>query len=493
MNGKSVQEAMDLPDMVSFIGGLKRLKAADGKANGLFFQKGMEILIARSPGRLDLMGGNDDYTGGLVFEATIREAVRVAVQPRLDDKVVFYNPEVAGLGWEESIEFSIADLMEDGKVKAASWIRAWCEEDKRRSWCAYILGDLYYLLKEYPDRVRKGFNLYLESDIPLGKGVSSSAAIEVAPMKAMAALYGIEVAGVDLALWTQWVEITLTGAACGVMDQLAVVMGGKDRFIPMLCQACIPYEQATLPPNLRVWGIDSGVRHAVSGIEYEAARAAAFMGYRYMCEMERLDPRLDESGIVSRYVDPLWNGYLANVSPALFREKYEVRLPASISGEAFSAKHRLHLDPHTQVRPGVEYPVLGATRYAVEENWRVNLFCKLITTGGGPVDDRVGRLLGELMYQAHVGYTDSGLASDATDLLVNLVRAEEGKGLLGAKVTGGGAGGTVAVLGFNTPKAESAFREVAEKYRKLGGRDPYVFDGSSPGADDFGVQKTIFS
>ncbi|HUX39887.1 MAG TPA: galactokinase family protein [Rectinemataceae bacterium] len=489
MSDDMMLDRLSLPDVKRFTSGLKDLAPSDGAGEKRFFRPGEEVLVSRSPGRLDLMGGNDDYTGGLVFEATIREAVMVAVQARSDRKVIFFNPAVRRLGWEEKIEFSLDDLREGSKLRPVAWVRAWCEADARRSWCAYILGDLYYLMKEFPDKVETGFNLYLESDIPLGKGVSSSAAIEVAPMKAMAALYGVETHGVDLALWTQWVEIALTGAACGVMDQLAVVMGGENVFIPMLCQPCLPQAPARLPSNLRVWGIDSGVRHAVTGIEYEAARAATFMGYRYLCEMEGLKPKLDESGIVSRYVDPLWNGYLANLSPALFREKYESRLPLKVMGADFNSKFPLHLDPHTKVRDAVNYPVLGATRYAVEENWRVNLFYKLITANPRSVDEGVARLLGELMYQAHVGYTDSGLASAATDLIVSLVRAEEKNGLLGAKITGGGAGGTVAILGYDSPSAAEAFARVTVKYQKESGLEHYVFDGSSPGADDFGVAR----
>jgi len=253
----------------------------------------------------------------------------------------------------------------------------------------------------------------------------------------------------------------------------------------------MPEERAKLPGNLRVWGVDSGVRHAVSGIEYEAARAAAFMGYRILCETEGLDPELDESGIVSRYVDPLWNGYLANLSPSLFRENYEGSLPSTMRGAEFSARFGAHLDPHTRVLPEVDYPVLGATRYAVEENWRVNLFYRLVMAHPASVDGGTARLLGELMYQAHAGYTDSGLASKATDLLVELARGEEARGILGAKVTGGGAGGTVAVLGYATEEAEEAFHRLVDRYRKESGLEPYIFAGSSPGADDFGVLKLL--
>jgi galactokinase len=468
------------PDVEIFLRRLRELP--DG-----FFQSEKAIYINRTPGRLDLMGGNDDYTGGLVFETTIREATIVAVQPRADRQVIFYNPAVKILGWADYIEFSLGDLLEGGQLRSLEWVRAWINSDPARAWCAYILGNLYYLLLKFPEKVQQGFNLYLESEVPLGKGVSSSAALEVAPMKAIAWMYGIHTAGVELASWTQWVEIALTQSACGIMDQLAVVMGDTDAFVPMICQPCLPFPLARLPENLRVWGIDSGVRHAVSGIEYESARAATFMGYRYLCEYEQIQPVLDESGILPRYVDPLWNGYLANLSPALFREKYEERLPVRVLGADFNSCYPVHLDPFTSVRPEVVYPVRAATRYAVEENWRVNLFYALISAGDGQVNERAGRLLGELMYQAHAGYSDCGLGSTATDQIVSFVREEQVNGLLGAKITGGGAGGTVAVLGWNSPAAEQAFSRVEEKYRVASGRAPYIFRGSSPGSDSFGV------
>jgi galactokinase len=477
-----VNEALvqNFPDVKQFIHHLTEIP--DG-----FFQPGTPIYINRSPGRLDLMGGNDDYTGGLVFETTIREATLAAVQGRADRKIVFYNPAVRSLDWDERVEFALDDLLDGNQVKPLEIVRNWISAVETRAWCAYILGDLYFLLQKFPGQIRHGFNLYLESDVPLGKGVSSSAALEVAPMKAMAALYGIQAAGVELAEWTQWVEIALTQSACGIMDQVAVILGDTDTFVPMLCQPCQPYPLVRLPANLKVWGIDSGVRHSVAGIEYEAARAATFMGYRLICELEQFEPLLDESGTLPRYVDPLWNGYLANLKPALFREKYTQHLPDQLPGQDFSRRYPVHLDPATPVRPEVLYPVRGATRYAVEENWRVNLFFNLISADGEQIDERKAALLGELMYQSHQGYTECGLGSSATDQIVNLVRRQQGCGLLGAKITGGGAGGTVAVLVWNTRAAEEAFAAVCDSYRQWSGIEPYIFRRSSPGADAFGV------
>jgi galactokinase len=487
MNEAFKRLAGQYPDLAKFEQGVQNL-VREG-----YFLKGADILINRTPGRLDLMGGNDDYTGGLVFETTIREATLVAVQPRPDQTVRFYNPAVKSLGWSERVEFSLADLMDHGGVKPLEAMRAWINEDPARAWCAYVLGDLYFLIKRYPGKIKHGFSLYLESDVPLGKGVSSSAALEVAPMKAMVEMYGIQAEGMELASWTQWVEIALTQSACGIMDQLAVVVGDEGYFVPMLCQPCQPQPLVKLPENLRLWGIDSGVRHSVAGIEYESARAATFIGYRFLCDWESLEPTLDESGALPRWVEPRWNGYLANISPSQFRMHYENRLPETISGEDFARIYPIHLDPFTPVRPEEIYPVRAATRYAVEENWRVHNFFSLLSKPATMIDGNTGSLLGELMYLSHLGYSECGLGSEATDKLVELVREEKANDLLGAKITGGGAGGTVAILGWNRPNTEKAFKRVLDKYASWSKTDPYVFSGSSAGSNKFGVLRVSYA
>lgn len=470
-----------LPDTQRFIQQVLHLRK-----EGSIFDPNYPIFINRAPGRLDLLGGNDDYTGGLVFETTIQEATHVAVQARPDSGVILYNPAVKSLGWQELVDFSLADLQSGSGVKTLENVREWIYQKPERAWSAYIIGNLYFLLKEYPVRITHGFNLYLESDVPIGKGVSSSAALEVSAMKAIAHLYGIQTHGVQLAGWTQWVEIALTDSACGIMDQLTVTMGDRDQFLPILCQPSTPYPLVRLPDQLRVWGIDSGIQHAISGIDYEVARAATFMGYRYLTNWEQIPIQKVESGPLLRFTDPLWNGYLANLSPSLFRNRYEARLPEYILGKDFLAYFPDHADPYTPLREEVLYPVRAATRYAVEENWRVHCFYNLLATTSTITAD-VGDLLGELMYLCHEGYSQCGLGTAATDQIINLVRKEKENGLIGAKITGGGAGGTVAILGYNTPSAEAAFHRVCQKYGEWSKITPYIFEGSSPGCDAFGI------
>lgn len=479
----------NFPDIAGFV---QRVRAFS--AHHSFFVPDRPIYIARAPGRLDLMGGNDDYTGGLVFEATIREATRVAVQRRSDNRVLIANPQVQTMGWHALVEYEMDDLWHAGQVYPVEHIHQLLRARPGHEWTAYVLGDLYFLMKQFPERITSGISIFLESDVPIGKGVSSSAALEVAVMKAIAAAYSTHAQGVPLALWCQWVENAIAQSASGVMDQITVVMGDRDHLLPLVCQPCQPEPLVRLPAPLRYWAIDSGVRHAVSGIEYEAARAATFMGYRIICEMENLPLTLDESGVLARWVDPRWKGYLANLSPSEYRARFEKHLPEMMTGADFSARYPIHADPYTAVRPEVVYPIRACTRYAVEENHRVRLFVELVSHRQESLTERTMELLGELMYQSHYAYTECGLGSAATDLIVDLVKAEgTSQGLYGAKVTGGGAGGTVAILGVQSERANKAFQRVVSRFEKETGYTPYIFEGSSPGADHFGILEIYLS
>ncbi|MDR3715709.1 MAG: galactokinase family protein [Puia sp.] len=451
------------------------------KKDGAFFSASAPVHIARAPGRLDLMGGNDDYTGGLVFESTIREATWAAAQLRRDRKVVLKNKTVSDAGWLGDIDIDLDKLADEEMVRN----RAGSSPSLR--WTAYVLGNLHYLLKRYPEQVDSGITLYMESTVPLNRGVSSSAAIEVAVMKATASAYGIVLAGVELALACQWVENVIAGSACGIMDQIAVATGREGYVMPLVCQPCNPEPLIKLPGELQIWGIDSGVSHQVAGIEYEAARAAAFMGYKMICDYERIPVTLTNEAEIPRYTDPQWNGYLANLPRSLFYAKYETLLPERIGTTQYLVKHGFHTDPFTPLKQGVEYNVRANTRYAVEENQRVQLFSELSRGASLAPSRRAFVLMGELMYQSHYAYTECGLGAKATDMLVDCCRRQGvAGGIYGAKITGGGAGGTVAIL--TDKDSGPLIRRIFEEYAALGLGDPYLFEGSSDGADSYGIR-----
>jgi L-arabinokinase len=125
------------------------------------------------------------------------------------------------------------------------------------------------------------------------------------------------------------------------------------------------------------------------------------------------------------------------------------------------------------------------TTHAIYEHQRVHDFSEILQS---PESAKRLELLGELMYQSHASYSACGLGSDGTDRLVTLVgEAGPSKGLFGAKITGGGSGGTVAVLGRRDAKPE--LEKVAQHYARETGYGPHIFEGSSPGTAAFGFLK----
>ncbi len=445
------------------------------------FDRPRPVFIARSPGRMDVMGGNVDFTGGLVFQATIREATWAAAQLRDDGLLVLNNPQMAASGWRSTVQFSLSSLTGEAET------RRMVNESPDIRWTSYVAGLFHLLLCRYPEKLERGATIYIESNVPLNKGVSSSAAVEVAVMKAAVAAYGIPLAGIELAEACQWVENVIAESGCGIMDQAAAVLGDEGHVLPLLCQPCLPYPLVRLPDQVTVWGIDSGVSHMVSGVEYEASRAASFMGYKLICDLEGLPVRFDASGKIPRFADPRWNGYFSDIDASLFRSRYEAELPEFMTSSEYLALAREHVDPFSTLHDGVRYRVRACTRYAIEENLRIRTFVALAGGSAGVGSDEAFRIMGELMYQSNWAYTECGLGCPAIDQILELVReAGSRNGLYGAKVSGGGAGGTVVVLGLKT--AAESFFDVVRQYAAARGFEPYVFEGSSAGADRFGTR-----
>ena len=153
---------------------------------------------------------------------------------------------------------------------------------------------------------------------------------------------------------------------------------------------------------------------------------------------------------------------------------------------SFLSGHQFHADPFSPLKEEVTYHVRANTRYAVEENERVQLFSELSKGASLSHSKRSFVLMGELMYQSHNAYSECGLGATATDFLVEMYRAAGvKKGIYGAKITGGGAGGTVAILAEKS--AKPSIETIFALYQNAGFGDPYLFEGSSDGADAYGI------
>jgi L-arabinokinase len=377
----------------------------------------------------------------------------------------------------------LATLAPGGAPIDYSDARALLSSDPSRRWAAYVLGALVVLGRERGVPITRGLRLLIESTVPTGKGVSSSAALEVAAMQAVCAAYGVTLDGRELALLCQMVENLVVGAPCGVMDQMTSAAGEEDRLLALLCQPAELQAQVALPPDLEVWGIDSGIRHAVTGADYGAVRVGAFMGYRIIADLEGLAVTGGTNGRVD-VVDPRWHGYLANITPKEWEGKCRDAVPVSMDGAAFLARYGGTTDPVTRVDAKRSYAIRQPTAHPIYEHHRVRRFRMLLE--GNAVSEEQRRELGALMYESHASYCACDLGSSGTDQLVERVRAAgPASGLYGAKITGGGSGGVVAVLARSG--AEEVVSSIARDYARDTGRTAMVLGGSSPGASTFGT------
>lgn len=462
---------------------LAELEARSGVARPKLFDRRGSLVLGRAPGRLDVMGGFADYSGSLTLELPIREAAFVAVQ-EVDRPLV--RIVSAGLGPEAPPEREAAFPLDELRLHTGSYAaaRAYLHREPSQAWTAYIAGVLVALRVELGQELGAGLDILVASSVPEGKGVSSSAAIEVATFRALASLYGIEVEPTALALLCQRVENLVVGAPCGVMDQMTSSVGLEGQLLPLLCQPARVEPRFAVPRELAIWGVDSGLRHQVSGADYTEVRVAASMGYTMIARALGfpIEPG-SEPGRV-RIEDDVYRGYLANITPASFEREHRARLPERITGAGFFSEFAGISDPITHVLPEATYRVRAATAHPIYENQRASEFRELMQSGRA---EEVAPRLGELMYEAHESYSECGLGSPGTDRIVELVRELHSHGLYGAKITGGGSGGTVAVLGKST--AEPVVRAVMSAYAKEAGLRPYLFWGSSPGAAEFGIAR----
>jgi len=457
----------DVAEFVDLIN--RRESGQDG-----FFDSNRKIYVARAPGRLDVMGGIADYSGSLVLQMPIAEATFAAVQKNPEPGVSIVSL-YAGFGQAFKYEIGVSELTQDYAT-----VRQIFHDKTADHWAAYVCGVFSVLSREKHIDFNSGARILISSSVPIGKGVSSSAALEVSVMNAVCFTFDLWIEPRELAMLCQKVENEIVGAPCGVMDQIASNCGIENALTSLLCQPAEIRGTLDILDMMEFWGIDSGVRHAVAGSDYTSVRVAAFMGYRIIAGLAGFACKRNKDGRVE-IEDDRWHGYLCNISAKEYGE-YESEIPLEMSGSEFLIRYSGTTDKVATVQPDKSYAVRPATEHAVLENWRVNEFSDLLRSK--PNVQQLDRM-GELMFASHASYAACGLTEPGTDLVVELVRERRSDGLFGARITGGGSGGTVAVL--SARYNEAVIQRIASQYENETGRAPYIFHGSSPGSAVFGT------
>ena len=380
--------------------------------------------VGEAPGRLDFMGGVADYSGSLVLQMPIRGTTRVSLSAVRGDRLRFAS---RGHGaWSAPLEpFRV--LLDSAADETSA--RGFLQERGAPPWAFYLLGCLWVFCRAKSWRPTSGLSFDVQSRVPEGMGVASSAALEVATLRALGRLTGARFEGAELARLGQQAENRIVGAPCGLMDQLAAGHGRTGSLLPILCRPDILRRPVPLPPGVAVVGWASGVQHAVAASPYATARTATFMGKR----------------IFEEKTERSWK-HAAEIAPSYFHDRAPSVLPKSIGGRWFTRRYRKTEDPLAKVSASQTYNVRSALRFPIEENFRCELAESLLRGSEGRLEDRL-RQVGELMLQSHAGYKSLGLGAAETDQMVDALKAlGPGQGIYGGRSSGGGSGGTVVVL-----------------------------------------------
>jgi galactokinase len=356
----------------------------------------------RAPGRVNLIGEHTDYNDGFVMPVAIDRHTRVVIEPRADRRLA-----VRSSAFDETVEI---DLDAAGGGPTGHW------SDYIRGVAAVLERDGHRL---------GGATLDITSDVPIGAGLSSSAALEVAVGRALLGAAGIDLDRTALALACQRAEHEYAGTRCGVMDQF-VVCHGRPGHALLLDTRTLEMEWLPLPGRVAIVVCNTMTKHALAGSAYNERRADCEAGVRAIAV------RLSEVRA------------LRDVTPAILETSRDV-LPER---------------------------VYRRCRHVVTENMRVMSAATALRLGNL---DAFGSLMGASHRSLRDDYDVSCAELDA------MVECAAGPGLFGARMTGGGFGGCTVNL-VATDAVDDFRARVTHRYRERTGKtaDVYVDYGKNP-------------
>ena len=348
-------------------------------------------VIVRSPGRVNIIGEHADYNNGFVLPAAIDKAAYLAVSLRDDQEI-----HLTALDLNEKFSTTVDELKPIGDV----------------SWPNYILGSAAQFLKhgiQLP-----GFNAVLTSNVPIGAGLSSSAAVECATVFALNHLLKTNIERVAMVAMGQKAEHEYAGVMCGIMDQFASMMGKANQVIKLDCRS-LEYEYVPFKlDGIKILLLNTNVKHSLASSEYNTRRLecmqAVEMIQAYHPEVQSLRDATVE--MLDQYVLP-------------FNDL-----------------------------------VYQRSRFVVDEMERLNQACQFLQ------DDNIPAL-GNYMFKTHDGLSRQyEVSCKELDYLVDFVRSR--KEVIGARMMGGGFGGCTINL-VQEDKIESLINSIKPAYEEAMG------------------------
>ncbi len=364
------------------------------------FQKSFGLrddrIIVRSPGRVNLIGEHTDYNEGFVLPASVDKEMIFVVAPRKDDQLHFFATDL-----DDTFAGSVGAIQKSAK-----------------NWPNYLLGVVDELAKS--GKRIQGCDVVFGADIPIGAGMSSSAAVECGFAFALNKLFDLGLGKLDLAKLGQKAENRFVGVQCGIMDQFVNIFGQDRKVLKIDCRTLefeyFPFER----PDLNIVLCETESKRSLASSEYNVRRQQCEAGVKIL--------QRHEKEVTS----------LRDVTPALL------------------AEHRGEMEPVIYQR----------CEYVVSENQRVLDACDALQRNDF-------KSFGEKMYQSHNGLS-SGYQVSSPDLDFLVDTASSISGVLGARMMGAGFGGCTINL-VEQARVGEFVETVKDRYRKRSGKANNVY------------------
>ena len=327
------------------------------------FQTSPQVIV-RSPGRVNIIGEHADYNNGFVLPAAIDKAAYIAISLREDDEI-----HLSAVDLKENFSTTVHDLKPIGDV----------------SWPNYILGSAAQFVKKGISL--KGFNALLTSDVPIGAGLSSSAAVECATVFALNHLLQTGNERIEMVRMAQKAEHEYAGVMCGIMDQFASMMGKVNHVIKLDCRS-LAYQYVPFKlDGIKILLLNTNVKHSLASSEYNTRRAE--------CEkaVELIKPHHPSVASLRDATVEMLDQYVLPVNELVYRR----------------------------------------SRFVVDEMERLNDACMYL-------EQNDIASMGECMFETHEGLSHQyEVSCKELDFLVNFVK--DRPEVIGARMMGGGFGG----------------------------------------------------
>jgi galactokinase len=356
---------------------------------------GGEPLICRAPGRVNLIGEHTDYNDGFVMPVAIDMFTWAAVKPRQDTVL-----NVASLEMDKQVSTSLHSALQP-----------------RRDWSDYVIGVFAQL--QNTGRDSNGADVLVHGEVPLGAGLSSSAALEASTGFAALRSNGVAVDRTQLALLCQRAENQFVGTKCGIMDQFISCHGQAGHALMLDCRS-LEFSLLPIPADVRIVICNTMVKHELAGGEYNARRAECEAGVRLLVQWL--------PGIKA----------LRDVSMSQY-DQYSERLPEVVRRRC---------------------------RHVVAEDERAQRAAEALRSGA--LDD-----FGRLMAESHRSLRDDyEVSCRELDVMVEI--ANKQPGVYGARMTGGGFGGCTVNL-VEAAQTDNFVAKMQREYQAATGIRPQVY------------------